>query len=124
MSDALKPCPFCGSPTIVDGTDEIGYYATCGRCSCSLGWDAGLEVGDDYGKFAHEFCAEAEAVAAWNQRACDRLIVGYLVYSSDITLGAWYPVTQRTQAVDAARRGNCRITALGVATALPAEGET
>ena len=52
MSEALKPCPFCGGPAVI--FDE----GICYEAHCKCGIDLMIHAGDMDG-----------AVAAWNRRA-------------------------------------------------------
>lgn len=59
MTDALKPCPFCGPGNSVPGLwfDDTtnAYRVNCGACGSGTGFKPGW--------------TEAEAIAAWNRRA-------------------------------------------------------
>lgn len=56
MTEALKPCPFCGSKRVnLDAEIQGGYYVECQDCWASLSWS---------------YQTEKEAAQAWNTRAC------------------------------------------------------
>lgn len=59
MTEKMKPCPFCGSPAELypDGEQE-GHFVMCSGAGAPCHLQA----------FAHT--TEADAVAAWNRRAC------------------------------------------------------
>lgn len=67
MSDELKRCQYCGSrATIVDyeGASLFGYYIACRNKKCELS-----KMPDAQNLFR----TEAEAIAAWNDRANDNM---------------------------------------------------
>lgn len=52
MSDKLKPCPFCGGHSIIDGCDDTLWSAICEKCNASI----------DYNE------TKQDAIIAWNSR--------------------------------------------------------
>ncbi|MCP9269691.1 Lar family restriction alleviation protein [Xenorhabdus sp. XENO-1] len=54
MTDELKPCPFCGGYSVVDKEYGGKYFVYCSECLVEQ-----TEPSE----------TEAEAIAAWNQRA-------------------------------------------------------
>lgn len=62
MSDELKPCPFCGSPGILErlgGPGSTHHIAKCSKCRCDL----------------HFYPTREQAIEIWNRRA-DELLKG------------------------------------------------
>jgi Lar family restriction alleviation protein len=56
MDERLKPCPFCGSPGLLErlgGLQSEYRTAKCSRCPCDL----------------HFYPTEESAIYAWNKRA-------------------------------------------------------
>lgn len=65
-AEALKPCPFCGSPDVaVSGDWCVGFYVECRGCTALLG----MTNADDYYAVYGEFETEKAAIEAWNKRA-------------------------------------------------------
>jgi Lar family restriction alleviation protein len=59
----LKPCPFCGGDAGIEmAANDISYYVFCSKCSSCT----------DY------FDAQADAIAVWNTRHPDPIIVELL----------------------------------------------
>lgn len=59
MSDKLRPCPFCGSTTIIDKY----VYMQCGNCNAK-GPTVNNGINDDHADhFDHE-----RAIERWNKR--------------------------------------------------------
>lgn len=64
----MLPCPFCGEPGYVVGSDFLGkhlYYAACTSLSCFCC------IGEAYDSDAcpdHKFTTEQDAANAWNKR--------------------------------------------------------
>jgi len=56
MTDALKPCPFCGEDASI-GRGPRGWFVNCQDCLASTN------------QLMNEPETEAEAIAAWNARA-------------------------------------------------------
>lgn len=70
MTEALKPCPFCGSPAELKHDSGTVVYGQTWWVSCTSCWANGLNlssgtVGTDEKRDAE---AKAGAVAAWNRR--------------------------------------------------------
>ena len=66
MTNTLKPCPFCGGEAeIVDVCNDCFISGKvgvgCSKCPVIIA---------EYGEYK-VFDSEAEAIAAWNTRACD-----------------------------------------------------
>ncbi len=57
--------------------------------------------------------------AALRMEREDKQIVGYMVHSHDMATAALYPLIQRAEAFEAARRWNCCLTALVCAPNTP-----
>ena len=75
MTEALKTCPFCGSPAEIEyGSDHHGTWYNLG---CSRHWGHQSDpnptstclAGRIY--YTETDVPEAEAIAAWNRRADD-----------------------------------------------------
>ena len=58
MREELKPCPFCRSDNLwIDGGEYLNIFSVnCTRCGGRIGY----------------FNTKAEAIAAWNSRACHK----------------------------------------------------
>lgn len=73
-NETLKPCPFCGSEAIAEGTKIIGNYKS-DREYCYVSWNvrctnrkcfmSGLRMS----AFLNELLTEEEAIKSWNRRA-------------------------------------------------------
>jgi Lar family restriction alleviation protein len=63
MTDKLLPCPFCGGDAFTNGSEEVGFYASCRDCYTCVG-----EAWDKSAMPDHMFKTEDDAIAAWNRR--------------------------------------------------------
>ena len=57
LTNELKPCPFCGSSDLwIDGGECLNNFeVVCTKCGGRIGY----------------FDTKADAIAAWNRRACE-----------------------------------------------------
>lgn len=69
---ALKPCPFCGGEASVSFTDSnglrreennTGYYVSCSKCDCEIGFKCECDSG-----YSGDFKTREAAAEAWNHR--------------------------------------------------------
>lgn len=61
MTEALKPCPFCGGEGRVEHC-RCGYYVKCLDCGIAFDDESKADVTGCFEPFA----TEQEAVSAWN----------------------------------------------------------
>ena len=70
MSEAIKPCPFCGGTDVVidEGTTHRWYVARCDRCGAQAG-EARVPASCTRSLEQRERDIKASALAEWNARA-------------------------------------------------------
>jgi len=62
----LLPCPFCGSPGTIKGSDTAKFWAACTSqdCVCAVGQSGTTSMEEDAGIYS----TPKEAAADWNKR--------------------------------------------------------